>query len=136
GQRGERQYEAERGPLLGPHRSRAPRPGAARVPAGSGALRAVLPGEDAELRRRAPVRVLTSQFGYRLRCPRMAPNPPSSRARMGRSRLGGVPTALAPAQGSSTPRQLALGIAPPVASPAREDLLPGAVKISGWLNHD
>src|SRR5207237_9020733 len=100
-----------------------------------GAFRAVLPAEDAELRRRAPVRVLTSQSGYRLRCPRMAPNPPSSRGRLGRSRLGGVPTALPPAQGSA-PRQLALGIAPPAAPAVREDLLPGAVKISGWLSHD
>jgi len=52
---------------------------------------------------------------------------------MGRSRLGGVPTALGqrPAPGS----QLALGISSPVAPQAREDLFPGAVRISGWLDH-
>jgi DNA oxidative demethylase len=49
---------------------------------------------------------------------------------MGRSRLGGIPTALGPAQG---PRQLALGISAPAALAAREILLPGAVKIAGWL---
>src|SRR5256885_9877853 len=65
----------------------------------------------------------------------MTANPPSSRGRMGRSRLGGVPTALVPLQGSP-PRQLALGIVPPVTARAREDLLPGAVKIAGWLSAD
>lgn len=50
---------------------------------------------------------------------------------MGRSRLGGVPTALASSQ---APRQLALGIPPAV--PAREILFPGAVKIAGWLSQD
>jgi hypothetical protein len=50
---------------------------------------------------------------------------------MGRSRLGGVPTALAPPQAR---RQLALGVAPVV--PAREILFPGAVKIAGWLSQD
>jgi alkylated DNA repair protein (DNA oxidative demethylase) len=45
---------------------------------------------------------------------------------MGKSRLGGVATALAPAQGSA-PRQLALGISSPALAPVREDLLPGAV---------
>jgi DNA oxidative demethylase len=54
---------------------------------------------------------------------------------MGRSRLGGVATALAPAQ-ESTPRQLALGIPSPVGPSVREVLLPGAVKIAGWLSHD
>jgi DNA oxidative demethylase len=52
---------------------------------------------------------------------------------MGRSRLGGVATALAPAQGSA-PRQLALAISRPAAAPVREVLLPGAVKIAGWLD--
>lgn len=52
---------------------------------------------------------------------------------MGRSRLGGVPTALAASQ---APRQLALGIRPPPAAPVRELLLPGAVKIAGWLSPD
>ena len=52
---------------------------------------------------------------------------------MGRSRLGGVATGLAPAP-QSTPRQLALDI-PPLAVPsAREVLLPGAVKIAAWLS--
>lgn len=50
---------------------------------------------------------------------------------MGRSRLGGVPTALASSQ---APRQLSLGIPPAV--PAREILFPGAVKIAGWLSQD
>ena len=77
----------------------------------------------------------TSQFGYRLRCPRMTPNAPSSRGRMGRSRLGGVATALAPAH-ECAPRQLALGISSPAAALVREVLLPGAVKIAGWLSHD
>jgi alkylated DNA repair protein (DNA oxidative demethylase) len=54
---------------------------------------------------------------------------------MGRSRLGGVATALAPAQ-VSAPRQLALGISPSAAATVREDVLPGAVKIAGWLDHD
>src|SRR5512140_497603 len=61
----------------------------------------------------------------------MTANAPSSRARMGRSRLGGVPTALSP---SRAPRQLALAIPAPV--PAREVLFPGAVKIAGWLSAD
>jgi len=52
---------------------------------------------------------------------------------MGRSRLGGVPTALGPSQG---PRQLGLDISAPAVAPARELLLPGAVKISGWLDPD
>src|SRR5437588_742871 len=77
----------------------------------------------------------TSQFGYRLRSPRMTPNAPSSRGRMGRSRLGGVATALAPTQGGR-PRQLALGISSPAVALVREALLPGAVKIAGWLSHD
>jgi len=51
---------------------------------------------------------------------------------MGRSSLGGVATVLAPA---SAPRQLALGLSEP-AAPAREVLLPGAVKIAGWLSFD
>jgi alkylated DNA repair protein (DNA oxidative demethylase) len=50
---------------------------------------------------------------------------------MGRSRLGGIPTALGPSQAQ---RQLALGIPSPAR--AREDLLPGAVKIAGWLSPD
>jgi alkylated DNA repair protein (DNA oxidative demethylase) len=54
---------------------------------------------------------------------------------MGRSGLGGVATALAPAQ-RSAPRQLAFGISPPAAAPVRKVLLPGAVKIARWLSHD
>ena len=54
---------------------------------------------------------------------------------MGRSRLGGVATALAMAQ-KSTARQLALDIPSPAGLPLREVLLPGAVKIAGWLNDD
>src|SRR5437588_1352075 len=65
----------------------------------------------------------------------MTPNPPSSRGKLGRSRLGGVPTSLAPGH-ASAPRQLALDIAPPAAAPFREELLPGAVKIAGWLSPD
>ena len=53
---------------------------------------------------------------------------------MGRSRLGGLPTALE--QGPAPGSQLALGIPAPVARPVREDLFPGAVKIAGWLDHD
>src|SRR5207302_6651108 len=49
--------------------------------------------------------------------------------------LGGVPTSLAPGH-ASAPRQLALDIAPPAAAPFREELLPGAVKIAGWLSPD
>src|SRR5438445_1250685 len=64
----------------------------------------------------------------------MTPNAPSSRGRMGRSRLGGVATALAPARGSA-PRQLARGISSPAVALVREVLLPGAVKIAGWLSH-
>jgi alkylated DNA repair protein (DNA oxidative demethylase) len=52
---------------------------------------------------------------------------------MGRSRLGGVSTTLAPPR---APRQLALGIAPADVAPARELLFPGAVKIAGWLGPD
>ncbi len=52
---------------------------------------------------------------------------------MGRSRLGGVPTALAPPH---APRQLALGIVPATPVPAREILFPGAVKIASWLDPD
>src|SRR5689334_6791755 len=63
----------------------------------------------------------------------MSAKAPTSRARMGRSRLGGVPTALGPSQ---APRQLGLDISAPLAAPARELLLPGAVKISGWLGSD
>jgi alkylated DNA repair protein (DNA oxidative demethylase) len=54
---------------------------------------------------------------------------------MGRSRPGGVATVLAPAQ-ASAPRQLALGISSPAVALVREVLLPGAVKIAGWLSHD
>src|SRR3954462_9589146 len=61
----------------------------------------------------------------------MTANAPSSRGRMGRSRLGGVPTALLPPQ---APRQLALGIPPAPIAPVPEVLLPGAVKIAGWLD--
>jgi alkylated DNA repair protein (DNA oxidative demethylase) len=50
---------------------------------------------------------------------------------MGRSRLGGVATALAPAH---APRQLALLSAAVV--PVREEPLPSAVKIAGWLDRD
>jgi len=55
---------------------------------------------------------------------------------MVRSRLGGVPTALTPAQRPASGSQLALAISSPVASREREELLPGAVKISGWLDHE
>jgi hypothetical protein len=54
---------------------------------------------------------------------------------MGRSRLGGVATVLAPSRGS-TQRQLALGISSPAVALVREVLLPGAVKIAGWVSHD
>jgi DNA oxidative demethylase len=50
---------------------------------------------------------------------------------MGRSRLGGVAMALAPPR---APRQLALAI--PAPARVREALLPGAVKIAGWLGAD
>jgi alkylated DNA repair protein (DNA oxidative demethylase) len=55
---------------------------------------------------------------------------------MGRSRLGGVATVLAPAHGSAAPRQLPLGIPSPTATSVRDVLLPGAVKIAGWLPPD
>jgi alkylated DNA repair protein (DNA oxidative demethylase) len=51
---------------------------------------------------------------------------------MGRSRLGGVATALAPAR---APRQLALP-SPAAVAPVREEPLPFAVKIAGWLDHE
>jgi DNA oxidative demethylase len=54
---------------------------------------------------------------------------------MGRSRLGGVATTLGPAEGSA-PRQLALGMPSPPAASVPEVLLPGAVKIAGWLSHE
>ena len=54
---------------------------------------------------------------------------------MGKSRLGGIATALAPAQRSG-PRQLPLGISSPPVAPVREVLLPGAVKIASWLSPD
>ena len=54
---------------------------------------------------------------------------------MGRSRLGGVATGLAPPQ-QAAPRQLSLGIPPLAVAPVREVLLPGAVKIAGWLGHE
>jgi alkylated DNA repair protein (DNA oxidative demethylase) len=52
---------------------------------------------------------------------------------MGRSSLGGVATALATPQ-KSTARQLALDIPAPAEPSVREVLLPGAVKIAGWLS--
>jgi alkylated DNA repair protein (DNA oxidative demethylase) len=54
---------------------------------------------------------------------------------MGRSRLGGVATTLGPAEGSP-PRQLALAMSSPPAATVPEVLLPGAVKIAGWLSHE
>jgi DNA oxidative demethylase len=60
-------------------------------------------------------------------------NIPSSRARLGRSRLGGVATSLAASE-TSAPRQLAFGTVSRASDP--EVLLPGAVKIAGWLDLD
>src|SRR5690242_9956077 len=57
----------------------------------------------------------------------------SSRTRLGRSRLGGVATSLA-APETTPPRQLAFGMASAASDP--EVLLPGAVKIAGWLDLD
>jgi alkylated DNA repair protein (DNA oxidative demethylase) len=57
------------------------------------------------------------------------------RGRLGRSRLGGVPTAL-PRAGARAEQQLALLEAAVLREPARErrELLPGVVHISGWLD--
>ena len=59
----------------------------------------------------------------------------SSRTRLGRSRLGGVATSLA-APERTPPRQLAFGVASRVVRSQPEVLLPGAVKIAGWLDLD
>src|SRR5256885_17065086 len=72
-------------------------------------------------------------MGSGLRSPGMQKNCSSSRARMGRSRLGGVATSLEVPQ-QPLPRQLALGI--PSRDSEPEVLLPGAVKIAGWLDLD
>jgi alkylated DNA repair protein (DNA oxidative demethylase) len=64
----------------------------------------------------------------------MAKISPSSRARLGRSRLGGVPTTLSRRR---SVRQLGLPIAEgemPGARRVRRALLPGAVHVAGWLN--
>jgi DNA oxidative demethylase len=65
---------------------------------------------------------------------------PSSRARMGRSRLGGVPTALPPPPAAATGQlPLALGLAAAARDPGhdrRETFLPGVVRVAGWLDLD
>ena len=54
---------------------------------------------------------------------------------MGRSRLGGVASALAQAQRPAA-RQLALDVLSPTGAGVREILLPGAVEIARWLTDD
>jgi DNA oxidative demethylase len=57
----------------------------------------------------------------------------SSRARMGTSRLGGVPTTLAPEhRGRTIERQLDLGLEP--STTRRHDILEDIVHIAGWLD--
>src|SRR4051812_46510781 len=66
----------------------------------------------------------------------MNPNASSSRARMGRSRLGGVPAALPPALPSAK-RQLALALDPAAVGKdrdRRQTCLPGVVHVAGWLD--
>ena len=66
----------------------------------------------------------------------MSPNAPSLRARMGRSRLGGVPAAL-PATLPSAKRQLALALDAAAGGKDRghrEMCLPGVVRIAEWLD--
>ncbi|MET0579368.1 MAG: alpha-ketoglutarate-dependent dioxygenase AlkB [Ilumatobacteraceae bacterium] len=62
----------------------------------------------------------------------MTTTEPSTRSRMGRSRLGGVPTVLPP-PGTTADRQLGLTLDTP-GTPARHDLVPGVVHLSGWLD--
>lgn len=58
---------------------------------------------------------------------------PAKRGRMGRSRLGGVPTAL-PSPAAAGSRQLGFELAD--GRPRRRDLLPDVVHIAGWLDAD
>lgn len=68
----------------------------------------------------------------------MTPIAPSPRARLGRSRLGGVSTAL-PHPLAFAERQLTLALGPAVAGKdaghgRREMCLPGVVRVAGWLD--
>jgi DNA oxidative demethylase len=68
----------------------------------------------------------------------MTPIAPSPRAKMGRSRLGGVSTVLPPPQALAE-GQLALPLGPAAAGrdvgPGRRELcLPGVVRVAGWLD--
>ena len=58
--------------------------------------------------------------------------PTSTRARMGTSRLGGVPTTLPPATDLPPSAQLDL----PIVRPARSTPLPGVVHLADWLSAD
>jgi len=65
---------------------------------------------------------------------------PSSRARMGRSRLGGVPAALPPPLAFAE-RQLPLPLGPAAGRKdadhgRRETCLPGVVHVAGWLDFE
>ena len=75
----------------------------------------------------------TSQTAPVARCLDMTTIPPSSRARMGRSRLGGVSTVLPPA---ASARQLPLPMQPAAGRVAvgRRELFPGAAYVPGWLD--
>jgi DNA oxidative demethylase len=66
----------------------------------------------------------------------MTSNPSTSRGRLGRSRLGAVATVLAPGTPGPSRGQLELAIPAPPPPCAPEVLLPGAVKIGGWLSVD
>jgi DNA oxidative demethylase len=75
----------------------------------------------------------TSQTAPVARCLDMTTIPPSSRARMGGSRLGGVSTVLPPA---ASARQLPLPMQPAAGRVAvgRRELFPGAAYVPGWLD--
>lgn len=64
----------------------------------------------------------------------MTSTPPTSRVRLGTSRLPGVPTVPAPpAAPGARQTELAIG-APPAAGPVRREVLPDVVHVRGWLD--
>jgi DNA oxidative demethylase len=62
----------------------------------------------------------------------MTTAPPSSRHRLGHSRLGGVPTVLRSVE--AAPRQLSLPANTPL--PERHEIMPGVVHVTHWLDAD
>ncbi len=62
----------------------------------------------------------------------MTTSPPSSRSRLGHSRLGGVPTLLPPVE--TPPRQLTLSTETERPDPEHREVLPGVVHVTHWLD--